>query len=58
MKELLCADVGFDCQETIHGENEEEVMAKAADHARDVHGMDTIDETTGEKIRSVIHEVA
>ena len=58
MKELHCADVGFDCEETIHGESEEEVMAMAADHARDVHGLNEIDEPTGEKIRAQIHDAA
>jgi predicted small metal-binding protein len=58
MKELHCAEVGFDCQETISGESEEEVMAKAADHARDAHGLAEINEPTGQKIRAQIHEAA
>lgn len=56
MKELRCADAGFDCSEVIHGEDDQEVMSKAADHAREVHGMDEIDEETGQKIRSLIHD--
>ena len=56
MKQLRCADAGFDCDAVIEGENEQEVMSKAAEHAREVHGMDEIDEQTGQKIRSLIHD--
>lgn len=56
MKELRCADAGFDCREVIHGENEDEVMSKAADHAREAHDMSEIDQETGEQIRSLIHD--
>jgi predicted small metal-binding protein len=53
---LHCADAGFECDKTLEGETDDEVMAKAADHAREAHGMDAIDEETGAKIRSLIHE--
>jgi predicted small metal-binding protein len=57
MKELVCADVGFDCDQVLHGEDEEEVMSKAAAHAREAHGMNEIDEETGQKLRSLIRDV-
>ena len=53
---LHCADAGFECDENVVGETDDEVMEKAAAHVRDVHGMDTIDEETGAKLRSLIHE--
>jgi predicted small metal-binding protein len=56
VKRLRCADTGFDCQQVIEGDDEQEVMAKAAEHAREVHGMKEIDEETGQKIRSLIHD--
>jgi predicted small metal-binding protein len=56
MKELRCADAGFDCPEVINGETEDEVMSKAAVHAREEHDMSEIDEETGEQIRSLIHD--
>jgi predicted small metal-binding protein len=56
MKELVCADVGFDCDQVIHGEDDEEVMSKAAAHVRDVHGMNEIGEETGAKVRAQIHD--
>lgn len=56
MRELNCREVGFDCDEVLRGETDEEVMSKAAAHASDVHGMNEIDEETGQRIRSLIHD--
>jgi predicted small metal-binding protein len=53
---LHCADAGFECDETIEGASDDEVMSKAADHAREAHGMNEIDEETGAKLRTLIHE--
>jgi predicted small metal-binding protein len=53
---LHCADAGFECDANIEGETDDEVMAKAAEHARDVHGINEIDEETGAQFRSLIHE--
>jgi predicted small metal-binding protein len=56
MKELRCRDAGFDCEGVIQGEDEQEVMSKAADHAREAHGLDELDEETGQRLRSLIHD--
>jgi len=56
MKELRCRDAGFDCDEVIQGEDDQEIMAKAGEHGRQVHGMDEIDEEMGERLRALIHE--
>ena len=53
---LHCADAGFECDETIEGETDDEVMSKAAEHAREVHGVNEIDEEMGTQLRSLIHE--
>ena len=58
MKELKCSDVGFDCGAVMRGESEEDVMAQAAEHAREAHGMESIDEETAEKIRAQIKDAA
>jgi predicted small metal-binding protein len=58
MKELKCSDAGFDCDAVVRADSEEEVMAQAAEHVRDVHGMAEIDDTTANHIRSQIQEVA
>jgi predicted small metal-binding protein len=55
-KELNCRDVGFDCDAVIRADSEEEVMAQAAAHGREVHGLQQIDAETQEKIRSQIHD--
>jgi predicted small metal-binding protein len=55
-KELNCRDVGFDCDAVIQADSEEEVMAQAATHGREVHGLQQIDAETQEKIRSQIHD--
>jgi predicted small metal-binding protein len=56
MRELNCREVGFDCDEVMRGDTDEEVMSQAAAHARDVHGMNEIDEETGARIQSLIHD--
>jgi len=58
MRELHCADAGFECDKTLQGESDDEVMSKAADHAREAHGMNEIDEATGQKLRGLIHDAA
>jgi predicted small metal-binding protein len=60
-KELNCRDVGFECDGVVTGETEDEVLAKAADHAQSVHGM--TDAEVGadgfvEKVRGQVHEKA
>lgn len=55
-KELICRDVGFDCDAVVQADSEEEVMAQAATHAREVHGLQHIDDQTAERIRSQIHD--
>jgi len=56
MKQLRCSDAGFECEHVIHGEDDQDVMSKAAEHARETHGMTEIDEETGQKLRSLIHD--
>ncbi len=39
MKTLKCSDVGFDCAAAVTAETVEEVLAQAAVHAQEVHGV-------------------
>jgi predicted small metal-binding protein len=41
-KVLCCRDVGVDCDFKTSGETVEEVLQAAAQHAKQVHGMDAI----------------
>ena len=54
MKEIRCAEVGFfpDCDGVMRGQTEEEVMAEAADHGREVHDM-TDDDFTDENVEKI-----
>lgn len=58
-KELHCRDLGFDCEGVVVADSDDEVVAQAAQHAREVHGMS--DEQLGdpafaEQVRSQIHD--
>jgi predicted small metal-binding protein len=46
VKSLSCADGGVVCKATITGETEEEVLARAVEHARVKHGVDLTDSQT------------
>lgn len=58
-RELHCRDLGFDCDGVVVAESDDEVVAQAADHARQMHGM--TDEQLGdpafaEQVRGQIHD--
>lgn len=53
-KELRCRDVGMDCNAVIRGQSEDEVMKKAVEHARSVHGLQKIDDQMAKKVKSLI----
>ena len=57
-KALHCRDMGVDCGYTAKGETESEVLQNAAQHAKEAHGMATMDDKTVGKARSAIHEVS
>jgi predicted small metal-binding protein len=56
MKQLKCSDAGFDCDAVIQAEDEDEVMVQAGEHAREVHGLDAIDDATASRIRAQIQD--
>ena len=56
-KELHCGDIMPGCDYVAKGESEQEVMAEAAEHAREKHGMNEIDEETAQKVRAKIRTV-
>jgi predicted small metal-binding protein len=56
-KELRCGDIMPGCDFVAKGEDEAEVMSKAAEHAREKHGLNEIDEETARKVRSQIRSV-
>lgn len=60
-RELNCRDLGFDCDGVVVADTDDEVVAQAAQHAREVHGMseDQLgDPAFAEQVRGQIHEQA
>jgi predicted small metal-binding protein len=45
-KSFRCADAGVVCGAKVTGETEDEVLAKAVEHAREEHGVDLTASTT------------
>ena len=56
-KELNCGDIMKGCDARIRGESDEEVLRKAAEHAREKHGLREVDENTAALVRSKIRTV-
>ncbi len=57
-KSFSCRDAGVVCRATVTGETEEEVLAKAVEHAREKHGVDLAQSTTlANFARSAIRDV-
>ena len=45
-KSFKCADAGVVCNAEVKGATEEEVLAKAVEHAKQAHGVDLSQSTT------------
>jgi predicted small metal-binding protein len=54
MKELLCSDLMPGCNFRAEGQNEDEVMKKAVEHARKDHGMAQIPPEVATKAQAAI----
>jgi predicted small metal-binding protein len=55
-KVFECRSVVPGCEIVVHGESESEVMIKAAEHARAVHGIEHLSEALKAKIRAAIKD--
>ncbi len=55
-KVVRCKDVGFDCDGVVKAETEEEALALVADHAKEVHNLETLTPEIVDKVRSVMFE--
>jgi predicted small metal-binding protein len=57
MKSFQCSHAGVPCRAKITGDTEEEVLAKAVEHAEKVHGVDlTVSKTLAGYARSLIRD--
>ena len=55
-KVIYCRDVGFDCDGVIRADSEEEALDMAAEHARDVHGLQEVTPEVVAQVRAVMHD--
>jgi len=55
-KVLKCRDVGMDCNFEVRAKTEEEILKKAAEHAKTVHNMKEITKEVVEKVRAAIRD--
>ena len=55
-KELRCGEIMDGCSAVIRGDSEEEVLRKGAQHARDAHGIEEMDDETVSAVRAKIRD--
>ncbi len=55
-KEMRCGDLMEGCHFVVTGDTEEEVLQKAAEHAKATHGITEINDDLMAKVRGAIHE--
>lgn len=55
-KIVHCKDVGFDCDGVVRADTEEGALTLVAEHARTVHGVETVSPEVVAKIKSVMRE--
>ena len=58
MKQFACGTVVDGCDGVVTGETDDEVLAAAARHAADAHGMSEVPDEVVEKIRAGITTAA
>lgn len=56
MKQFACSTVMPGCDGVVTGETEDEVMAAAAEHAADAHGLAEVPDDVAQQIRAGITE--
>ncbi len=55
-KALRCSDLGLECAHVARAESEAALMVAVAEHARTVHGMESIPAALRERARAAIRE--
>ena len=55
-KVMKCGDVVPGCEYVARGQNEDEVLARAAEHAKKDHGMQSIPDDVLKKVKSAIRD--
>ena len=55
-KVIHCRDVGFDCEGVVRADSDEEVIAMAAQHAADVHGVTELTPEIVDAVKAAIRD--
>lgn len=55
-KVIHCRDVGFDCDGVIRADTEEEALQQAAEHAKEVHGLDEITDEVVAQVKAAMRD--
>jgi len=55
-KQIICREVGFDCDGQIHAATEDEALASAAAHVKAVHGIEDVTPGLVEKVIAVMRD--
>ncbi len=55
-KELRCGDLMPGCPTVIEGSDDNDVLAQAAEHARQVHQIGQVTPDLEKQVRAAIHE--
>jgi predicted small metal-binding protein len=55
-KAMKCGDVVPGCPFVARGDTEQQVLARAAEHAKEDHGMETIPNDVLLKVKAAIHD--
>lgn len=55
-KQIVCREVGFDCDGQIHAATEDEALASAAAHVKAVHGIEDVTPDLVEKVIAVMRD--
>ena len=55
-KTLKCSDVGVACDTVIHGQTEDEILAKAAEHAKGCHQGTQMTPELAKKLKAAIKD--
>lgn len=57
-KQLSCGDIMPGCRAILEGKDEAEVLAKAAAHAKEHHGVASVPPEVAQKVKAAIREKA
>ncbi len=55
-KELHCRDIGLDCDSSVCGKTEEEVLTKLGQHVLNIHGIQGFSKEFFSKAKAAIRE--